>query len=289
MKKLIIMAAAAAASALCVADGRTPGELWALLSAKSAFSERDAIRKSLSSDEWRASAEWVLSVAATNRTCAQGAFFMFGHLSPVLSEYDERLAAAGIQDLNVWTYGRSPKIHDAAWAAPTNARFVARRRLSIASCRAGDNVGAWFSWDPPKVANFVMEYHRIVGDNGNLNAVISHALQHSEARIKRVLRSKGKPITVGKDGVNPIQVEIDRLAAAFNAPRYAGVKEWMAEYYPEYQWIDSEWETNEEVERMKDKVYYGEKPFGAIAKMYLRANLGIDAYNAFVKRYNNEE
>ena len=65
------------------------------------------------------------------------------------------------------------------------------------------------------------------------------------------------------------------------------MKEWFAKWYPEYQWIDSAQDTAEEVNAFKDKVYYGEVPFGIYAQNYLRFYLGVEEYNKFVKAFNN--
>ena len=86
---------------------------------------------------------------------------------------------------------------------------------------------------------------------------------------------------------NPVQVEMDKLTAALNAPRLVGLKEWFAKFYPEYKWIDSEWETDEEIEALKDAVYNGEREFGIREKNVLRVNLGMVKYNEFVEAYNN--
>ena len=105
--------------------------------------------------------------------------------------------------------------------------------------------------------------------------------------IKMALRKKGKSF-ISKDDVNPVQDIIDRLTAALQAPRCAGLKEFVAEFYPDYTWIDFGFEplTDEEVNALKDDVYYGQQDLTNLVSTKLLYYLGLDEYNAFIERYN---
>jgi len=121
---------------------------------------------------------------------------------------------------------------------------------------------------------------------GEIESQFEFIVRSASKDIKRRMRRLGMKIVVDGDS-NPVQVEMDKLTAAFNAPRLAGLKEWFTKYYPEYKWVDSEWETDEEIAELKDKVYNGECNFGHHQKNILRTNLGLVKYNEFVEAYNN--
>ena len=106
--------------------------------------------------------------------------------------------------------------------------------------------------------------------------------------IRHRLRDLGKPITT-KDGVNPIQDALDRLTETLNAPKMSGLKEWCAEWCPDYRWIDIKWMSDEELKAYKDDIYYGDRKFGNAEKFILCAYLGVDEYNKFVKAFNCEK
>ena len=111
--------------------------------------------------------------------------------------------------------------------------------------------------------------------------------------IKRYLRLHNQSfITDKKTGYNPVQARVDEIIAALEAPRCQGFKEMFLDYceatYPEFQWIDVKFMTPAEVDELKNKVYFGEIDFGEQESRKLFINLGVEAYNAFVKQYNGE-
>ena len=113
-------------------------------------------------------------------------------------------------------------------------------------------------------------------------------LGQASSIIRHRLRDLGKPITT-KEGVNPIQDPLDRLTEALNAPKMSGLKEWFAEWCPDYQWIDIKWMSDEELKAYKDDIYYGDRQFGRAEKFILCTYLGVDEYNKFVKAFNCEK
>jgi hypothetical protein len=167
------------------------------------------------------------------------------------------------------------------WIAdPTNAAKVAKMRKTIEFCRKDPEFRFWTA-DVADRANLCMEMHLWMDEASNNKAIVYIAGRG----LKRKMREKGMSI-ITKDGINPVQGELDKLTAAFNAPKYAGLKEWFATWYPEYQWTDSEMATAEEIAALKDKVYYGEIPFSLRVQHTLRFYLGVDEYNKFVKEFN---
>ena len=105
--------------------------------------------------------------------------------------------------------------------------------------------------------------------------------------IKRRLRERGISF-VGQDGGEMVQGAVDALVDAFNAPKLAGLKEWVAEWFPEYKWIDVDdiFMSDEEMAKLCDDIFYGEKDLTDYHAVLILSHLGLDGYNAFVDRYN---
>lgn len=288
MKKLMMMAVAALAAWTLLAD-RDVATLRAEAKAAYTNGTTAAYYAAMTTNEWRAVAEDVLADAATNNYAGtQGKFWLVPNMfsSPVAAEYDQRFADAGIGIFALWAYDRYPKTVEAWIAAPTNAAAVAERAVTIALVRKYGR-GNWYrDFSVPELANFAPEM-RILRPQ-NMQKAVNRALEKVQKDIKRLIRAKGQSF-VAKDGKNPVQDEVDALSAAFNAPRHAGVKEWVAKWYPEYQWIDSAQWTDAEVAEYKEQVLNGETPFDEKAQATLRFYLGVEEYNRFVKLYNGEE
>ena len=290
MKKTMIIAAVAAIVAGQSLADRTPLEIYSAAMATN-NEGRAELAKTLTTAEWRAYFDNVISVAETNKVAGKGLSIFPLHCIAALtrsdnaksmaSEYDEKFSKAGIGAPVPWVCANFPKMREVWIADPTNAVRVSKMRKTIEMCRKDTQ---FKYWEAPveERANLLMEYHVWASTSVKYSTLV----QGVSVGLKRKMREKGMPIVV-KDGVNPIQAEADILSAAFNAPRFAGVKEWFAKWYPEYQWIDSAQDTAEEVNAFKDKVYYGEVPFGTYAQNYLRFYLGVEEYNKFVKAFNN--
>lgn len=116
--------------------------------------------------------------------------------------------------------------------------------------------------------------------------VVPTLLKKIVPEIKMWLRKSGKSFITKEDGVNPVQEEIDALQNALNAPKLAGLREWVARVYPDYQWIEPDWKSDEEINQLKEDIFYGQKDFTTQYKILLQTYLGTDAYNAFVEEYN---
>ena len=104
-------------------------------------------------------------------------------------------------------------------------------------------------------------------------------------KLRRAMRNQGVSF-VATDKGNPLQDEIDAFTTALNAPKFAGLKEWFAKWFPEYTWVDYPWDTDENINKLKDDVFYGDIPFSDKVKRKLQIHLGVEAYNTFVKQYN---
>lgn len=119
---------------------------------------------------------------------------------------------------------------------------------------------------------------------------VKQAAARATKPIKRKLRERGISFVVKEGEANPVQEAIDALTAAFNAPKLAGVKEWVAEWFPEYHWIDIDnlFMSDEEMAKLCDDIYYGEKDLTDGNSVLILSHLGLDGYNAFIERYNGD-
>ena len=116
----------------------------------------------------------------------------------------------------------------------------------------------------------------------------SYVQKSATKTIKRKLREQGKSF-VTKDGVNPVEQYLTRLNTALNAPRFAGLNEWLAELGYKERIDLSRLPSEQEVEALKEAVMYGEKNMTGQVKIHLYVCLGVDGYNQFVKEYNGDK
>lgn len=105
--------------------------------------------------------------------------------------------------------------------------------------------------------------------------------------IKRALRNQGKSFVV-VNGINPCEQYMNRLNSILNAPRFKGLNDWLKELGFTSRIDESRFPSKELVEKLKDKIFYGEIKASPYHKAILSACLGVDGYNEFVKKYNGE-
>lgn len=132
---------------------------------------------------------------------------------------------------------------------------------------------------------FCSDDYRIMSQT-RYDLVVPALLKKVVLEIKMWLRKSGKSFITKEDGINPVQEEIDILQNALNAPKFAGLREWVAKVYPDYRWIEPDWKSDEEINQLKEDIFYGQKDFVIQYKILLQTYLGTDAYNAFVEEYN---
>lgn len=118
-------------------------------------------------------------------------------------------------------------------------------------------------------------------------ARIKHWLQTTAVRVIRLhIRAQGKSF-VTKNGVNPCESYMTSLTAALNAPRFAGLDEWLKGVG--CKGIDlSRLPTEEYVAQLKTDILNGDKHMTDYNRGILFVCLGVDGYNAFVREYNGE-
>ena len=149
-------------------------------------------------------------------------------------------------------------------------------------------------WTCAETANVVAEYAANPEANPalspDLDALKRGVLRSALGIVKRSLREHGRTFVVGPDGSNPVQEVLDALSAALNAPKMAGLGAWVAEWCPPgHEWREPSWMSETDVAAFTNALYYGERDFGRLEQTRLCAVLGVEAYNAFVIRYNGDE
>ena len=115
-----------------------------------------------------------------------------------------------------------------------------------------------------------------------------HVLNMAQLQLKRAMREQGKSFVSVDGKTNPFQDEIDALSNALNAPKFAGLKEWVAKWYPTYQWQEITFKSDAEIKKLQDDIFYGDKVFTKEANLVLQVHLGVEGCNAFIKKYNGD-
>ena len=299
MKNMFLAIACLAASMAFA--GKSAQELWG----ECGNLKGDALtawERSLTSDDVRTLADDVLAVATTNRSavswwrasiCARRIFAHWDDCAhtELAEEYDVKFADADIFFMTIfWKF--APKT-STKWLEEGGGSGIAKESPVWASYQRGLVSRSFEPQNAPVglSANFLAEIVCRKNRAFNYRSVKSHRdrlIFNATKIIRRRLRERGLPITV-KDGKNLVQDAVDSLASALNAPKMAGIKEWVAEWCPDYKWVECTWMTDDELAKFKDDIFYGEIPFDDTNSAILQGYLGIDEYNKFVKKFNNEE
>ena len=105
-------------------------------------------------------------------------------------------------------------------------------------------------------------------------------------QVKIMLRRSGKSF-VTRNGVNPLEPYAKRLETILNAPRMHGMADFCAEIgLPKtYAIPENSFLTDDEVKTVCDSVLIDDISLKSVSAK-LRYSMGTDAYNAFVKEYN---
>ena len=105
-------------------------------------------------------------------------------------------------------------------------------------------------------------------------------------QVKIMLRRSGKSF-VTRNGVNPLEPYAKRLETILNAPRMHGMADFCSEIgLPKtYAIPEDSFLTDDEVKTVCDSVLIDDRSLKNVS-VKLRYSMGTDAYNAFVKEYN---
>ena len=217
-----------------------------------------------------------------------------GNAAALCDEYDQKFVDAGVAvdfyfDRLATYYPKGI----AAWIeAHTNLVDISRIFVETSlACRelGADEKGEFPPYTFPVVVNRAAARMALgVGNAANNGKLINTVVSNAVKPIKRSLRKKGISFVVQDGEANPVQEAIDALTAAFNAPKFAGLKEWVAELFPEYQWVDIDhfFMPDEKMAKLCDDIYYGEEDLTSRNSALILSHLGLDGYNAFIERYN---
>ena len=286
MKKLIVVACALFCANIYA---RSPKEINAEIKSL----RRDQVKAfedNITTEEWRQIADVEI---ASGKGFNPSAFWnMLGieqkNCEPLLDEYDVKFAATS--HATNWFGGkigfkRMPKCSQ-KYAEITigknrpgtaevcksakgsfDSTSLLQRIIVFAECYANDKGVLWINYNYNRLSNWVLD--------------------SAPKALKKLIREKGKSFLVGADGRNPLQGAIDSLLAALNRPRLQGLKEWVAEWYPDHVWTEPVWMSKDRLNKLMDDIYFGQIDFDWRNQAVLRANLGLEGYNEFVKKYNN--
>ena len=120
-----------------------------------------------------------------------------------------------------------------------------------------------------------------------LDAFKQQIQRSAQKGIKRALRKQGKSF-VTKDGINPCEAYMTRLTAALNAPKLAGLNEWLADLGFAERVDLSRLPSEADVVRLKEDVLNGDADMTVKNKATLYICLGVDGYNQLVREYNGD-
>jgi hypothetical protein len=294
--KSVVLAIAAACSA-SAQDAKTAQDILAGYPSDADANVRAAWQYTLKVDEIKAIADYAIEVAKTNLVAGNSIASrvkcsIFRHWGPapglaLAPEYDAKFSDAGIV-FDALMFKNAPKCtekfivtHREGAILKEFPAFVQYIRKAIENKNHLVDICAYIN----VLAECGTKVNSYFG-YGGVDSAASMVLREAPRHIRRKLRERGVPIVV-KDGVNHVQDAVDELSSAINAPKMAGVREWLSKWFPDYKWIDVKWMSDEELAKFKDGIFYGDIEFGVANRFILRSHLGVDAYNDFVKKFNN--
>jgi hypothetical protein len=297
MKKIVVVMTLVLSAMCSVFAARTADEIIAKGKALSkgfpgTRNEFNAYENSLSKDEMKAVIDKSIELSHTKNGVMFYPFNILGkwlryQCQDLSEEIDAKLLSINGYKVNpLIVYDTIPRTSEKMISIKDPVDWLVKYPVSVRTVRKYKDGYIWGVATFPEIVNMVAEnsccgsvYY--TGANAK-NRIVSLAANV----VKRRIREQGGSFVVGSDGKNPVQDAVDELSAALNAPRMAGLKEWVGKWIPGYEWIEPKWMTNDEVQKLKDEIFYGEKDLVKGHKVKLETHLGIEAYNDFVKMYN---
>ena len=111
-------------------------------------------------------------------------------------------------------------------------------------------------------------------------------MRHIQSYVRRWLRDNDMPIVVQPDGTNPVAEAMQPIIDAVNAPMMEGLEQAVLDVGGPQINIDRSMQ--EELEALKESVWYGDKPANATNVNAIRFLLGTQGYNEWVQAYNSQ-
>jgi hypothetical protein len=157
-----------------------------------------------------------------------------------MPEYDAKFAAAGVGEHLVY-YKDLPHMVE-VWIA-SNPETASKIPVAVAATRLHESFSK-ADWTFGERLNAFAEFSSVGFGAYNLSDNVKKSLLASAPKIvKRTLRLRGISFVVKPGEANPVQPPLDALSTALNAPKLAGLKEWVAEWCPSHVWVDPKWMT----------------------------------------------
>ena len=220
-----------------------------------------------------------------------------GNAKALCDEYDQKFVDAGCWDYFPWdgVAAYFPKMHAYYAAQDIHTNWVNNTRALYVTIMAARDTfnekGLARGLTLTERINRLVNY-KLIGflSIDKTSSQIKYITSNLVKPIKRKLRERGISFVVEEGEANPVQEAIDALTTAFQTPKLAGVKEWVAEWFPEYQWIDLDdlLKSDEEIAQLCDDIYYGEKDLAGANAQIILTHLGLEEYNKFIERYNGK-
>jgi len=310
MKKLIVPVLAAALALAASADETKAdaarsaetlrAEYQAMQDRGATEAARNAYSRAITTEEWRALADYAISVAKTNVVAGIEAskkpFSIAWWFSTkvglaaadgLAKEYDDKFLKAGI----VYSFpfssnqlGTFPTCCQSWMDANADTREYLANRAMIRAMQASYPLNWWESAGPERFNAAVEGIAKGVLDNAFTKEAIT---RYAVPLVKAHLRASGKTF-VARDGENPMSQRLAALAEILDRPRFAGLAAFVKELCPDFEWYEPQWKDAEELEQLKESVFDGKLLFTVARQRMLEAHLGVEAYNRFVERYNND-
>jgi hypothetical protein len=253
--------------------------------------DKDQIKYFLSNvttDEWRQIAD--LEIASDKRLNPSAFLNMISkkqkNCEPLLNEYDNKFAVTTLPrvDFNLKTgFECMPK------CALKRVEIISEKRPVMAeTCKSvkGDVESVSLLQNITMFAEKYANPVDVLWFRRDFTRYSERILLDATKELKKLIRKKGWSFIARDDGSNPVQEVIDSLSSALNRPRMQGLREWVAEWYPDYVWTEPSWMSEEDLKKLMDDVFYGQTDLDMMVQGVLRANLGLEGYNEFIKKYN---
>lgn len=299
-KKIVVMALVSSVMCISAFAARTADEIFARGKElrdgyPGTVIEMQNYVNSLSKDEMKSVIDRAIErVRSGNKEAIVYPFNIIGswlrkQCSDLSEEVDAKLLAIDGYDVNpLRTYDTIPRTSEKMLSMENpKVDWLAKYPVTVRTVRKYKSGMIWSVATFPEIVNVVAEHSCIgclvyyMGDKSN-DRLVSMAVK----AVKRRMREQGISFVVGSDGKNQVQDAIDEFSSALNAPRMSGLKQWISKWFADYEWIEPNWMSDDDIQKLKDDVFYGEKDFRSDYKTKLKAHLGVEAYNDFIRLYN---
>lgn len=204
-------------------------------------------------------------------------------------EVDAKLLAIDGYDVNpLRTYDTIPRTSEKTLSMENHpVDWLAKYPVTVRTVRKYKSGMIWSVATFPEIVNAFAEQSCSGCLGYSMGGKCKERLASMAAKaVKRRMREQGVSFVVGSGGKNHVQDALDEFSSALNAPRMSGLRKWIAKWFADYEWVEPNWMSDADIQKLKDDIFYGEKDFRSDYKVKLEAHLGVGAYNDFIRMYN---